>query len=72
MECSRVKIISFQIIELVEYLKDGSKILKPSIQDKSKIHPDIASLLQDCWSANPELRPSIRRVRLNTEQYLKV
>uniref|UniRef100_A0A914E701 Guanylate cyclase n=1 Tax=Acrobeloides nanus TaxID=290746 RepID=A0A914E701_9BILA len=59
-------------IELVEYLKDGSKVLKPSIQDKSKIHPDIASLLQDCWSANPELRPSIRRVRLNTEQYLKV
>uniref|UniRef100_A0A915LY98 guanylate cyclase n=1 Tax=Meloidogyne javanica TaxID=6303 RepID=A0A915LY98_MELJA len=26
----------------------------------------------DCWAANPEIRPSIRRVRLNTENYLKV
>ncbi|KAI6173196.1 hypothetical protein M3Y98_01056200 [Aphelenchoides besseyi] len=58
--------------ELVEYLKDGSKKCKPSIQDRSKVHPDIASLLLDCWSSNPEIRPSIRRVRLNTENYLKV
>jgi class 3 adenylate cyclase len=36
------------------------------------VHPDIAALLQDCWSSNPEIRPSIRRVRLNTENYLKV
>uniref|UniRef100_A0A914EN51 Guanylate cyclase n=1 Tax=Acrobeloides nanus TaxID=290746 RepID=A0A914EN51_9BILA len=59
-------------LELVEYLRDGSKTYKPSIQDRTQIHPDIASLLQDCWSENPEIRPSIRRVRLNTEQYLKV
>ncbi|KAI6205056.1 hypothetical protein M3Y94_00749300 [Aphelenchoides besseyi] len=55
-----------------EYLKDGSKTYKPSIQDRSKVHPDIAALLLDCWSSNPEIRPSIRRVRLNTENYLKV
>ncbi|KAI6192045.1 Guanylate cyclase [Aphelenchoides bicaudatus] len=58
--------------ELVNYLKDGSKTYKPAIQDKSKVHPDIASLLLDCWSSNPEIRPSIRRVRLNTENYLRV
>ncbi|KAI6229710.1 Guanylate cyclase [Aphelenchoides fujianensis] len=58
--------------ELVEYLRDGSKTVKPSIQDRSKVHPDIAALLLDCWSSNPEIRPSIRRVRLNTENYLKV
>ncbi|CAD5229509.1 unnamed protein product [Bursaphelenchus okinawaensis] len=60
------------INELCEYVRDGSKSFKPSIQDKSKVHPDIASLLQDCWSNNPEIRPSVRRVRLNTENYLKV
>ncbi|KAI6205046.1 hypothetical protein M3Y94_00747900 [Aphelenchoides besseyi] len=60
------------IDELVEYLKDGSKKCRPSIQDRSKVHPDIAALLLDCWSSNPEIRPSIRRVRLNTENYLKV
>ncbi|KAH7724371.1 Protein GCY-23 [Aphelenchoides avenae] len=58
--------------ELCEYVKDGSKVYKPSIQDRGQVHPDIASLLQDCWSENPEIRPSIRRVRLNTENYLKV
>lgn len=59
-------------IEIVDYGKDGSKTFKPSIQDHSKVHPDIAALLQDCWSSNPEIRPSIRRVRLNTNHYLKV
>ncbi|KAH7718579.1 RGC/RGC protein kinase [Aphelenchoides avenae] len=58
--------------ELCDFVKDGSRVYKPSIQDKTQVHPDIASLLQDCWSENPEIRPSIRRVRLNTEQYLKV
>lgn len=36
-----------------------------------KIHPDLVALLTDCWSENPEIRPSIRRVRLNTEMVLK-
>ncbi|KAI1712051.1 adenylate and guanylate cyclase catalytic domain-containing protein [Ditylenchus destructor] len=61
-----------ELAELCEYIQDGTKTFKPTIQDRSKVHPDIAALLQDCWSANPEIRPSIRRVRLNTENYLKV
>uniref|UniRef100_A0A914GTY0 guanylate cyclase n=1 Tax=Globodera rostochiensis TaxID=31243 RepID=A0A914GTY0_GLORO len=60
------------LAELCEYVRDGSKTYKPAIQDRSQVHPDIAALLQDCWSNNPEIRPSIRRVRLNTENYLKV
>ncbi|GMR48668.1 hypothetical protein PMAYCL1PPCAC_18863 [Pristionchus mayeri] len=60
------------IAELVEYLRDGSKIVRPTIQDRTELHPDLIALLQDCWSDNPEARPTIRRVRLNTESYLKV
>uniref|UniRef100_A0AC34GW29 Guanylate cyclase n=1 Tax=Panagrolaimus sp. ES5 TaxID=591445 RepID=A0AC34GW29_9BILA len=58
--------------DIIGYIKDGSKTYKPTVQDRSAIHPDLAALLQDCWSENPEIRPSIRRVRLNTESYLKV
>ncbi|VDP01281.1 unnamed protein product [Heligmosomoides polygyrus] len=60
------------IDELVDYVRDGKRMYRPSIQDKSEIHPDLAALLLDCWNENPEVRPSIRRVRLNTESYLKV
>ncbi|KAF8371533.1 gcy-23 [Pristionchus pacificus] len=60
------------VAELIEYLRDGSKVVRPTIQDRSDLHPDLIALLQDCWSENPELRPTIRRVRLNTENYLKV
>ncbi|CAK5044313.1 unnamed protein product [Meloidogyne enterolobii] len=60
------------LTELCEYVRDGSKTFKPVIADRSQIHPDIIALLQDCWATNPEIRPSIRRVRLNTENYLKV
>lgn len=59
-------------LELCDFVKDGSRTYKPSIQDRTQVHPDVAALLQDCWSENPEIRPSIRRVRLNTEHYLKV
>ena len=60
-------------LELMDYIKDGNKVYKPSIQgDKKNIHPDLVSLLLDCWNENPEVRPSIRRVRLSTENYLKV
>ena len=41
--------------ELVEYLRDGSKIFRPSVQDRSDLHPDLAALLQDCWSESPEV-----------------
>ncbi|KIH68218.1 adenylate/guanylate cyclase catalytic domain protein [Ancylostoma duodenale] len=60
------------IDELLDYIRDGQKTYRPTIQDKSEIHPDLTALLLDCWNENPEVRPSIRRVRLNTESYLKV
>ncbi|TMS37583.1 hypothetical protein L596_004484 [Steinernema carpocapsae] len=63
---------STNMSELVDYLRDGQKVYRPTIQDRSTIHPDLAALLHDCWNENPEIRPSIRRVRLNTESYLKV
>uniref|UniRef100_A0A914DTM9 Guanylate cyclase n=1 Tax=Acrobeloides nanus TaxID=290746 RepID=A0A914DTM9_9BILA len=56
---------------LVEMIKTGSRHVRPRIQDSMKIHPDLVALLTDCWSENPEIRPSIRRVRLNTEMVLK-
>ncbi|PAV88959.1 hypothetical protein WR25_22768 isoform B [Diploscapter pachys] len=59
------------IDELCNYLSDGSKVLTPEIQDQMSLHPDLCALLRDCWSENPEIRPSIRRVRLNTEMVLK-
>uniref|UniRef100_A0AAF5D7J4 Guanylate cyclase n=1 Tax=Strongyloides stercoralis TaxID=6248 RepID=A0AAF5D7J4_STRER len=58
--------------ELIEGNKTGNAHIKPTIGDRSKIHPDLCALLLDCWNANPEVRPSIKRVRLNTEHYLKV
>uniref|UniRef100_A0A0N5BGH1 Guanylate cyclase n=1 Tax=Strongyloides papillosus TaxID=174720 RepID=A0A0N5BGH1_STREA len=60
------------IDELIELNKTGNANIKPTIQDRSKIHPDLCALLLDCWNANPDVRPSIKRVRLNTEHYLKV
>uniref|UniRef100_A0A158PBL1 Guanylate cyclase n=1 Tax=Angiostrongylus cantonensis TaxID=6313 RepID=A0A158PBL1_ANGCA len=62
---------STNIDELVEHIRSGEKVCRPSIQDRSEIHPDLTALLLDCWNENPEVRPSIRRVRLNTENYLK-
>lgn len=57
---------------LADTISDGSRHMRPQIQDQMKIHPDLVALLIDCWSENPEIRPSIRRVRLNTEMALKV
>ncbi|KAH7725937.1 Protein GCY-23 [Aphelenchoides avenae] len=59
------------VLALVEAVKDGSRHVRPQVQDQMKIHPDLVALLTDCWSENPEIRPSIRRVRLNTEMVLK-
>uniref|UniRef100_A0A8R1I1L4 guanylate cyclase n=2 Tax=Caenorhabditis japonica TaxID=281687 RepID=A0A8R1I1L4_CAEJA len=59
------------VSELVDYLADGSKIVTPEIQNQMGLHPDLNALLRDCWSENPEIRPSIRRVRLNAEMVLK-
>uniref|UniRef100_A0AC35U5Z3 Guanylate cyclase n=1 Tax=Rhabditophanes sp. KR3021 TaxID=114890 RepID=A0AC35U5Z3_9BILA len=59
--------------EVVTQLKSSNSIIRPTIiDDRSTIHPDLAALLLDCWNINPEIRPTIRRVRLNTEHYLKV
>ncbi|CAI5449571.1 unnamed protein product [Caenorhabditis angaria] len=58
--------------EVLDYIRDGSKTFRPTIHDRTQIHPDLVALLLDCWNENPEVRPSIRRVRLNTENYLKV
>uniref|UniRef100_A0A915EDL4 Guanylate cyclase n=1 Tax=Ditylenchus dipsaci TaxID=166011 RepID=A0A915EDL4_9BILA len=58
-------------IAIVDAAADGSRHIKPKIQDPSKVHADLSALLMDCWSENPEIRPSIRRVRLNTETALK-
>lgn len=57
---------------LVDAIADGTRHIKPQIQDEMKLHPDLVALLIDCWSQNPEIRPSIRRVRLNTEMVLKI
>ncbi|KAK0400352.1 hypothetical protein QR680_003461 [Steinernema hermaphroditum] len=59
------------ITQLLEQISDGSRFVEPQIQDQMSIHPDLCALLRDCWSENPEIRPSIRRVRLNTEMALK-
>ncbi|PIC35311.1 hypothetical protein B9Z55_014705 [Caenorhabditis nigoni] len=60
------------ISEVLDYIRDGTKNFRPTIHDRTQIHPDLVALLLDCWNENPEVRPSIRRVRLNTENYLKV
>ncbi|GMS84478.1 hypothetical protein PENTCL1PPCAC_6653, partial [Pristionchus entomophagus] len=49
----------------------GEKIARPAVQKDRVTHPDLIALLQDCWHDTPEVRPTIRRVRLSTESYLK-
>ncbi len=66
------KYVSLSVLELIEYMRDGAKTARPAVQDRSQIHPDMVALLQDCWHENPDARPSIRRVRLNADSYLKV
>ncbi|KAF8371116.1 hypothetical protein PRIPAC_77545 [Pristionchus pacificus] len=60
------------VTELIDAVKDGSRVIKPSIQDHKLIHMDLAALVQDCWNTTPEMRPSLRRIKLNVETYLKV
>uniref|UniRef100_A0A7I5EAR9 guanylate cyclase n=1 Tax=Haemonchus contortus TaxID=6289 RepID=A0A7I5EAR9_HAECO len=59
-------------LALVESLKDGSKVVKPQIQTNKVLNMDLTSLILDCWNTSPEMRPSIRRIKLNVETYLKV
>ncbi|CAJ0602166.1 unnamed protein product [Cylicocyclus nassatus] len=57
---------------LVENIKNGSKITKPSIQDNKVLNMDLSNLISDCWNKTPEMRPTLRRIKLNVETYLKV
>uniref|UniRef100_A0A1I7UUQ4 guanylate cyclase n=1 Tax=Caenorhabditis tropicalis TaxID=1561998 RepID=A0A1I7UUQ4_9PELO len=57
--------------ELAQKASEGEKIQKPSIQKNKKLNPDLIALLQDCWSDHPDMRPTIRQVRLATEIALK-
>lgn len=34
---------------LVEATADGSRHIRPQIQDEMKLHPDLVALLIDCW-----------------------
>ncbi|KAK5982629.1 Receptor-type guanylate cyclase gcy-8 [Trichostrongylus colubriformis] len=63
---------STDISALVESLKDGGKVVKPQIQSNKVLNMDLTSLILDCWNSSPEMRPSIRRIKLNIETYLKV
>uniref|UniRef100_A0A914X4J3 guanylate cyclase n=1 Tax=Plectus sambesii TaxID=2011161 RepID=A0A914X4J3_9BILA len=59
------------LVELVELLRDGSKVVHPTIQKNASITPEVAFLFSECWDERPEARPSIRRLRLMTELHLK-
>ncbi|GMR46851.1 hypothetical protein PMAYCL1PPCAC_17046, partial [Pristionchus mayeri] len=63
---------SQDVTELIDAVKDGSRVIKPSIQDHKVLHMDLAALVQDCWNTTPEMQPSLRRIKLNVETYLKV
>ncbi|KAK6057496.1 hypothetical protein COOONC_04988 [Cooperia oncophora] len=63
---------STDIQELVESIKDGSRVIKPQIQSNKVLNMDLTSLILDCWNTSPEMRPSVRRIKLNIETYLKV
>ncbi|CAG9531282.1 unnamed protein product [Cercopithifilaria johnstoni] len=60
------------INELIDMISDGSKTFPPRIIHPQNVHPDLCALLEDCWSENLEVRPTIRRVQLNTKMVLKV
>ncbi|EFO92200.1 CRE-GCY-8 protein [Caenorhabditis remanei] len=58
--------------ELVEWLKDGTKVVKPVITQNKVLNMDLTALIQDCWNTTPEMRPSLRRIKLNVETYLNI
>uniref|UniRef100_A0AAF5PX87 Guanylate cyclase n=1 Tax=Wuchereria bancrofti TaxID=6293 RepID=A0AAF5PX87_WUCBA len=63
---------NMDINELVDTISDGSRTFPPRIMHSRNVHPDLCALLEDCWSENLEIRPTIRRVQLNTKRILKV
>ncbi|VDK62081.1 unnamed protein product [Onchocerca ochengi] len=60
------------INELVDTISDGSRTFPPRIIDSRNVRPDLCALLEDCWSENLDIRPTIRRVMLTTKMILKV
>ncbi|VDP13282.1 unnamed protein product [Onchocerca flexuosa] len=60
------------INELVDTISDGSRTVPPRIIDSRNVRPDLCALLEDCWSENLDIRPTIRRVMLTTKMILKV
>ncbi|EFO23835.2 RGC/RGC protein kinase [Loa loa] len=63
---------NININELVDTISDGSRTFPPRIIHSRNVHPDLCALLEDCWSENLEVRPTIRRVQLNTKRVLEV
>ncbi|CAJ0579545.1 unnamed protein product, partial [Mesorhabditis spiculigera] len=57
---------------LVDQITSGERIVKPGIQNEKVLHYDLSNLITDCWNNTPEMRPSVRRIKLNIETYLKV
>ncbi|CAJ0929082.1 unnamed protein product, partial [Mesorhabditis belari] len=57
---------------LVDQIRAGERVVKPGIQNEKILHYDLANLITDCWNGTPEMRPSVRRIKLNVETYLKV
>ncbi|VDP06960.1 unnamed protein product [Heligmosomoides polygyrus] len=64
--------LTSDIAAIVESIKDGSKVVKPQIQSNKVLNMDLSNLISDCWNSSPEMRPSLRRIKLNVETYLKV
>ncbi|CAB3409839.1 unnamed protein product [Caenorhabditis bovis] len=60
------------VMETVEALRDGTRVIKPSIAQNKILNMDLSALIQDCWNTTPEMRPSLRRIKLNIESYLNV
>ncbi|CAD6199387.1 unnamed protein product [Caenorhabditis auriculariae] len=60
------------ISEVIEAIKDGSRTVKPSIPTNKVLNMDLTALISDCWHSTPEMRPSLRRIKLNIDSYLNV
>ncbi|VDM44627.1 unnamed protein product [Toxocara canis] len=63
---------SQDINELLDVIKDGSKVIKPQVQDCNKLHLNMSALITDCWHGTAEMCPSVRRITLNVETHFKM
>ncbi|KHN86746.1 Guanylate cyclase 32E [Toxocara canis] len=58
--------------KLLDVIKDGSKVIKPQVQDCNKLHLNMSALITDCWHGTAEMCPSVRRITLNVETHFKI